>query len=462
MKSLPKLKVGCIYLAEDTSGGKRWGFPDSKALEDEIRFLRNRIDELKTRFERVEFTKSFVIRSEEDVIKNSEHFIDLDLFLVFMLVGGAPAYGGGVKIYKTYGHSLEALWGFNKPIILFVRAEGERIYDGNFRALALLGEHLVEAGRSLWLLINDWEKLSKILKVMEALKMIKNLKVISIGHPCSALGSYNSMRELIKKFGVKVVLYPFNDLVKLYKEVDGKEVEEMAHELLDKSRSLLDLKEEEAWTEVLKSLKLYIALKRLMREKDADVITINCYEGGLSTLRDVAPCLALSKLSDEGYLGVCESDFAAMAPMILARYIANKPPFLGDIVLIPDKNRLLLGHCSSPTKFKGFDRPEIPYLITTQYETGKAATTKVLIEKGEVVTIIAPSLDLNRFILALGKVVESPNLPICRNQVVVEVDGDLEKLIEKTSTDIHWILVFGNYLDELRIACRILGIEVVG
>jgi len=96
MKSLPKLKVGCIYLAEDTSGGKRWGFPDSKALEDEIRFLRKRIDELKTRFERVEFTKSFVIRSEEDVIKNSEHFIDLDLFLVFMLVGGAPAYGGGV------------------------------------------------------------------------------------------------------------------------------------------------------------------------------------------------------------------------------------------------------------------------------------------------------------------------------------------------------------------------------
>ena len=195
-----------------------------------------------------------------------------------------------------------------------------------------------------------------------------------------------------------------------------------------------------------------------MKEKGAEVMAVNCYEGGLKTLKEVAPCFAFSKLNDEGFLGVCESDFAAMAAMLLARYITDKPSFLADIVVIPEKNQLLLAHCTCPTKLKGLKEEPEPYYATTQYETAQAITTKVLMNKGQVVTILAPSFDLNEIVLVKGVIVESPNLPVCRNQAIVKVSGNVTYFLEKYP-GFHWVMVYGDHIEEFKMACKILGIK---
>ena len=452
------LKVGCVLIVEDTVAGRRWGFPSNEALKEEIDHLRSNVKKLAESLEGVEFGDFVVVKSENDVLANSEKLADVDALLVFMLIGGAPAYAEVGKLYKGYGHSLEAVWGFGKPTLIFIRAEGERMYDGNLRAWAFVEEHQDVAGKSLWVVVNDWDRLRKVIKVLQAIKRINCVTVITVGPPSSTLGSYNTMRAVVEKLGIKVIMLPFEEAVKLYKNVKKEEAEGLAKDFLKKAKGLMEISEEQAINEATKSARLYLACKKLMDEKKAEVVTFNCYEGGLKVLKEVAPCFALSKLNDEGLLGVCESDFAAMAAMLLARYITDKPSFLADIVVIPEKNQLLLAHCSCPTKLKGLKKDPEPYYATTQYETAQAITTKVLMTKGQVVTILAPSFDLNEIILIKGTIVESPSLPVCRNQAIVEVSGDVTYFLEKYP-GFHWVMVYGDHVEEFKMACKILGIK---
>ena len=109
------LKVGCVLIVEDTVAGRRWGFPSNEALKEEIDHLRSNVKKLAENLEGVEFGDFVIVKSENDVLTNSEKLADVDALLVFMLIGGAPAYAEVGKLYKGYGHSLEAVWGFGKP-----------------------------------------------------------------------------------------------------------------------------------------------------------------------------------------------------------------------------------------------------------------------------------------------------------------------------------------------------------
>jgi len=458
MTSSRILKIGCVLIVEDTVAGRRWGFPSDETLEEEIEYLKSNVKKLRESLKEAEFGDFIVVKSESDVLARSEKLMDADILLVFMLIGGAPAYAEVGKLYKGYGHSLEALWGFGKPMVIFIRAEEEHVYDGNLRALALVEEHRDIIGKSLWVVINDWGYLRKVIKVLQAIRRIKNVTVITVGPPSSALGSYNTMRAAVKKMGIKVIMLPFEEIIELYKRVKKEEVEELAKDFLEKAKGLIEITKERAMDEAVKSARLYLAFKRLMKEKGAEVMAVNCYEGGLKTLKEVAPCFAFSKLNDEGFLGVCESDFAAMAAMLLARYITDKPSFLADIVVIPEKNQLLLAHCTCPTKLKGLKEEPEPYYATTQYETAQAITTKVLMNKGQVVTILAPSFDLNEIVLVKGVIVESPNLPVCRNQAIVKVSANVTYFLEKYP-GFHWVMVYGDHIEEFKMACKILGIK---
>ena len=460
MSSSQLLKVGCVLIVEDTVAGRRWGFPSNETLKEEMEYLKSNVKKLEESLEGVEFSDFLVVKSENDVIANSEKLVDADVLLVFMFIGGAPAYAEVGKLYKTYGHSLEAVWGFGKPTVIFTRAEGEHMYDGNMRALALIEEHRDVTGKSLWVVVNDWGYLCKVVKVLQAIKRIKNTTVITVGPPSSSLGSYNAMRAVAEKMDVKVIMSHFEEVIELYNSVKKEEVGELVRDFLEKAKGLMEITKERVIDEATKSARLYLACKRLMKEKGAEVITFNCYEGGLKVLKEVAPCFALSKLNDEGFLGVCESDFAAMAMMLLARYIADKPSFLADVVVIPEKNQLLLAHCSCPTKLKGLKEDPEPYYATTQYETAQAITTKVLMSKGQVVTILVPSFDLKEVVLMRGTIVESPNLPVCRNQAIVEISGDVTYLLEKYP-GFHCVMLYGDHVREFKMACKILGMKAI-
>jgi L-fucose isomerase-like protein len=76
--------------------------------------------------------------------------------------------------------------------------------------------------------------------------------------------------------------------------------------------------------EIIKSSRMYLAIKKLLEEESTSAITINC----LGLFRQGAfpayPCLAFSRLNDEGLTGVCEADLDSTLTQLIVGYISNR------------------------------------------------------------------------------------------------------------------------------------------
>ena len=450
-----KLHLAYLFLYEDSTQARRWGFPKEEDALEEIGRLKGRVKET-LKDMKVELIGGHIIRSENDILLHYKEISSADAVLVFCLIAGPPPYS--ISLTKVYGRSLEALWAFNVPMILFVKATEEQIYDGNLRIYPFVKEieEMTRDRPNVWLVINDFSRVRRLLKVLKAVKDLKELKIISFGPPAFMLGSYKAMRVIKEKIGTTIILFPYDVLVKEYKGIKEEEAAGMVSEFLFKAKGLDEMTREEANKEGVKSARLYLALKRIMEKEGASVVTINCYEGGLAALKEVTPCFALSKLNDEGFIGVCEADFPALIAMCLIRLLTGKPSFMADVVIMPEKNWLILSHCSSPLRLTD-GRNELPYRVTTHYETGTGITAKVEFKENENVTVIAPSFDLSKALIIKGSVVGNLELPICRNQVIVKV-SNATSLIENY-VGFHWVMVYGDHVEELEEAFTLMNIK---
>ena len=77
---------------------------------------------------------------------------------------------------------------------------------------------------------------------------------------------------------------------------------------------------------------------------------------------------------------------------------------------------------------------------------------------GQEVTIIDPEYSTARWVGFKGKVKDNPSYDICRSQQDVEVQGAWKKLMPE-ARDSHWVMVYGDYLQELSYAARKIGVR---
>ncbi|NLX99156.1 MAG: hypothetical protein GXY83_23710, partial [Rhodopirellula sp.] len=113
---------------------------------------------------------------------------------------------------------------------------------------------------------------------------------------------------------------------------------------------------------------VYLALRRLLKKYDTDIITANC-GGGLGTsgaLRGF-PCLGFAQLLDDGALGICEADVDDTPPMLMARVLAGRPGFVSDPAIDTSQNRIVYSHCVGATKVFGPGGQQNGYHIRTSH-----------------------------------------------------------------------------------------------
>ena len=66
---------------------------------------------------------------------------------------------------------------------------------------------------------------------------------------------------------------------------------------------------------------------------------------------------------------------------------------------------------------------------------------------------------MDEMLIVKGRIVGSPDLRICRSQVEVKVDNPSGILREWRG--FHWVLVYGDYVEELRAICKVKGIKAI-
>ena len=212
--------------------------------------------------------------------------------------------------------------------------------------------------------------------------------------------------------------------------------------------------------DILNAAKNYFVAKRIMAAENCDGISIDCL--GLVRNRRIPcpPCIAWSRLNDEGSVGACERDWNAAISMRLISLLLRRPGFQQDPAPNTVRNTLMAAHCSSPTKLNGFDSKPEPFILRDHHESNIGVAPQVLWRVGQEVTV----MEFNgpgQIIAGLGRVTRNFDTPPeggCRTSVELAMENVSDTLDTK---GFHQLFLYGNFVNELRAYGKLAGIEVL-
>ena len=293
-------------------------------------------------------------------------------------------------------------------------------------------------------------------------------------------------KRLKSLFGIETIRKNSSDVFKYYKQIKDITAKNFANDLIRLSKGRLEPTE----VNIIKAVRLYLALKNMMRDNDANAITVDCLNWIMHHRNTIpiAPCLALSKFNDEGIPAGCEADVESVITLSFCHYLAEKPGFQGDPVIDESKNRITIAHCTAATKFLGYEQNPFPYWFRTHTESWKnVAVETEMMQEGEVTilkligtmsskSVCWPEINMyNKFegynLLAYkAKIVEVNKINDvkerkeewgCRTKITVELSKEEIENFKENFYGQHRIVLYGDYTKKLKMLARFLGIKFV-
>lgn len=296
--------------------------------------------------------------------------------------------------------------------------------------------------------------------LFEVIKSMKDAKIIDvIDNKESGLTPLASHIKPIKDiFGTEVLRMDSDDLNSYYNNVDESEAKEWADKWIDESLKVV----EPSRNEIVKSAKMYLALKKAMVDKDADAVTIDCLGLYYSGKFPAYPCLAFFQLNNEGATGVCEADLDSTVTQLMMRYLTKRPGYVSDPVIDTASNKIIYAHCVGTNRVYGPDGVANPYIIRSHAEDRKGASVQSLMPLGERITTVAVDVCEKALSIHQGRTVANvEENKACRTKLAAEVDS--EKILNNYHFERfawHRVTVYGEWRREVINLAILLGLEV--
>jgi hypothetical protein len=213
--------------------------------------------------------------------------------------------------------------------------------------------------------------------------------------------------------------------------------------------------------DVINGVKSYYVAGKILEAEQADAITMDCL-GALGSLKVSLPCIAWSRMNDDGIPAACEADLGAVASHIMTQYIFDRPGFQQDPVADTADDTVIGAHCSCPTRLNGFGTAPEPFDLM-HHHGNRDAVPRTLWKIGRRVTSIdvLPGNETtpSKMLISAGIVTENMNVPPsggCVVSVKVRFDGGQEVL---NFPGFHQIFFYGDYKHQLTDFCRLYNIE---
>jgi L-fucose isomerase-like protein len=430
-----------------------WGHVRTREdIERERAIIEKELKEFKEKSDvEVEFTGGDIVSTEMEVFKLSKELSDADAILVYGTC--------------NFANILEAVGAFNKPTIIFIKVyRGKCLYSQaevvNPRFIRGETDEVLVKDSDVFVVFDDYEKLLKLIRAMNAIKQLHRTHTLCIGTPYGWQMRYREVRQAQRKLGLKVSYVTYGEFASLIKKASkNKEVRNRARELAENmSKKALGIIEPSK-DDIVKSMIAYLVLKKLINKRKANSVTVSgCFLEYLA-ITGTPACMNLSILNDEGIVAGCEGDFACHSGQLLLSYVSNKPVAFYDPIVHPDANKIILAHCTSPLKMRGFDKDEEKFIIRSQDSSNRGVAVQVKYSEGQEVTIVSTAFEVDKMVITKGKIMRSPEYPICRSQVEVKVK-DSKKVYENW-VGFHMAMGYGDYIEEMENACRILKIQCI-
>jgi hypothetical protein len=244
-------------------------------------------------------------------------------------------------------------------------------------------------------------------------------------------------------------------LVELKKVQDSDEVRAIADYYTEKARKIVEPTKQD----ILTAAKNYIVCRRLMADENCQGFSMDCL-GPVSRRLIQPPCLAFSKLRDEGGLGTCEADWNAAISTRLTNLLFDRPGFMQDPAPNTVNNTLMGAHCTCATKLDGFDKSPEPFILRSHSESNVGVAMQVLWREGQKVTIMKFQ-GPESIILGTGRVlrnIDTPPAGGCRTSVELELD-DVPDC--RDTKGFHQLFIYDDLEQPFKAYCQLAGIKVV-
>jgi L-fucose isomerase-like protein len=299
------------------------------------------------------------------------------------------------------------------------------------------------------------EQIIRYLKAAWIGKNLSNRRVAQIGTPPPGFEDATANEiDLKNKLGIEVIHLDVSELFSEIRKVSKKDAENFVSELKKKVGKVMVND-----NELLKVGRIYVALQKIIGKYDFTGYALRC----IPELADYSyPCLAVSKLAEDGVDGACEGDLPAAITMIILRELTSDIPCVFDVDSADfAKNSLIFWHCGQVAipLAGGSDNVSISEVVR---KSQKKAVLSSHLKPGKV-TIAKLNRTAEKMFITSGEVIEPLEL-LTGAHAEVKFDFNVSDVIEEmveNGVEHHLCLVYGDLKEELKALCEILEITPV-
>jgi hypothetical protein len=290
------------------------------------------------------------------------------------------------------------------------------------------------------------------------LKMLKANALISKTRCVVIAGNERTEKRLSSDTGITLQYIPADTFIKTYNKMPvSPEVKELADEYISKALLMKHATKED----VLNGIKSYIVAGKILEDEQADAISMDCL-GALGKIPVSLPCIAWSRMNDDGIPAACEADTGAIAAHVILQNLFDRPGFQQDPVADTADDTLIGAHCSCPTRLNGFSSPPEPFEII-HHHGNRDAVPRTIWKTGQRITCMdfLPEGTRSRMLISTGTVVDNLNVPPsggCVVSVKAKMDSNQSVL---SFPGFHQLFFYGDYKRELKAFCQLSNYEAI-
>jgi hypothetical protein len=347
--------------------------------------------------------------------------------------------------------------------------------------LIMMDSDLVAAMRTRGanaILANSEAHAAELLKIFAVPRVLDGKQALIFGRPFDStsvpMGNL-SADSVYKRTGLRIQYRPVDDLMPLLEKVD----EAAAMKELERWKKEAAKVLEPSDKTVLDAARLYVLLRSLVEKEGLAAISIDCLSFSFSGKPPLPlPCLAFTRLRDDGITAPCEADVCALLTSAVLQEISRKPAYQCNVAEVDmQKSIAVLRHCVAPLRLMGQNAPPLAYNLRDYHGMGKGATAEVEFPSGIDVTLGLFTKDLESFFLWPGKTqsrvsdVDRPPIEnaspatvkvrkYCSNQLAVKLK-DIDRLHQNLA-GCHHVMIAGTYEKALREEMIRMGVNIIG
>ncbi len=306
---------------------------------------------------------------------------------------------------------------------------------------------------------SDWKEIDRAVGLLRVPGWLKQTRIITWGQPLGTAAAC-SAEQVRQKLGAELVPVTNERVHEMMKGIDPKAAEAEAEEYwLSKAKKIV----EPTRPEIIESARLFLAIKELMIQEQAQAVTSSHCMG------NPRGCLTFSKLNDLGFVGACEGDMDSTLTMLIFGYAFRLPGFITDPVIDKAKNAMVHFHCTSATKMDGPAGQRLPFTIRTQTDSKGGVALEVENRVGQAVTC-AKLVNLDTMLFTPGKILETSTSPMaCRTQFAQSVPDARrlflnwgENVIQGgVMTLLHRVVFYGDHSEAIRDLGSLMGLKII-